>query len=84
MILRTPQQMRIPPNSPGKEALDEFAGAVNTDLRNLVDGMLRWVTTAPASPTSAGVKGDCVRDGDYLYICIATNTWRRATLGDTW
>lgn len=35
---------------------------------------------APASPTAAGVRGTLIQNGNYLYICIATNTWRRADL----
>jgi hypothetical protein len=31
----------------------------------------------PASPTSTGTAGDMAYGPDYLYVCIATNTWRR-------
>lgn len=36
--------------------------------------------TPPATSTSTGVKGTIVRDGNYIYICIATDTWRRIEL----
>lgn len=41
------------------------------------------LVAAPATPTSAGVKGQRASDGSYMYECIATNTWRR-TLINTW
>lgn len=34
----------------------------------------------PATSTSAGVEGQSAQDGNYLYICVATNTWKRIAL----
>lgn len=34
----------------------------------------------PASATAAGEPGTISRDGDYLYICVAANAWKRAAL----
>ena len=34
----------------------------------------------PASSASVGTKGDVCYDSDYLYICVADNTWRRVAL----
>lgn len=36
--------------------------------------------TAPASSSAAGVAGEIRMTDDYIYRCIATNTWRRAAL----
>ena len=47
---------------------------------------LPTMTTANAAPSSAtdtGVKGDIRIDANYIYICIATNTWKRCPL-TTW
>ncbi len=33
--------------------------------------------TVPASDSDPGIKGQIAADVNYLYICIATNTWRR-------
>ena len=38
-----------------------------------------WVAP-PASATASGVAGDIAYDNSYVYVCIATNTWRRAAL----
>jgi hypothetical protein len=37
----------------------------------------------PASASAAGNQGDICWDANYVYICVATNTWKRASLG-TW
>lgn len=37
----------------------------------------------PASATSAGVAGQRAYDSSYVYVCTATNTWKRAALS-TW
>ena len=40
------------------------------------------VQVAPTTPTStsAGQPGEIVCDADYIYVCTAVNTWRRAAL----
>lgn len=40
---------------------------------------LGWVSP-PATATSTGVAGQKAYDANYLYICTATNTWRRTAL----
>lgn len=36
--------------------------------------------TPPTTATSGGAAGDIRFDSNYVYVCIATNTWRRAPL----
>ena len=36
--------------------------------------------TAPATSTATGIKGDVLVVADYLYVCTATDTWRRTAL----
>lgn len=47
-------------------------------------GNLSWVerasTSVPATATSTGRAGQVAYDASYIYICTATNTWRRALL----
>lgn len=38
------------------------------------------VVTVPASSVSDGTVGDVAIDSDYLYVCIATNSWKRVAL----
>jgi hypothetical protein len=52
---------------------------VFTDLQ--VDGALRFggKRTIPYA-TSGGFQGDVCHDDNYLYVCIANNTWKRVAL----
>lgn len=34
----------------------------------------------PISASSDGYKGEIVHDSNYVYVCIADNTWKRAAL----
>ena len=43
--------------------------------------------TIPASPSDTGTAGDIVWDSNYVYVCIATDTWKRFALsgfGGVW
>ena len=40
-------------------------------------------STVPSTASSTGTAGDIRYDADYVYICIATDTWKRAALA-TW
>lgn len=48
-----------------------------------IDAQHRLQGSAPASATAAGTVGDIRYDSDYIYICTATNTWKRAAIA-TW
>jgi hypothetical protein len=48
-----------------------------------IDAQHRLQGTAPASATATGTTGDIRFDADFIYICTATNTWKRAAL-TTW
>lgn len=39
--------------------------------------------SAPANSSSTGTRGQIAFDSSYVYICVATNTWKRASLS-TW
>lgn len=44
---------------------------------------LKSLNTAPASATDTGVLGEIRVTSDHIYICVATNTWKRTPLA-TW
>jgi hypothetical protein len=44
---------------------------------------LRTANT-PASATATGEVGEFCWDSDYLYVCVATNTWKRVALTGGW
>lgn len=41
------------------------------------------VTGTPSASNATGTTGAVLWDSDYIYICVATNTWMRAPL-DSW
>lgn len=41
------------------------------------------LSSTPATSTSPGTTGDICWDADYIYVCIATDTWKRTAL-TTW
>ena len=44
---------------------------------------LSALNTAPASATATGTLGEIRYDANYMYVCVATNTWKRSAL-TTW
>lgn len=44
---------------------------------------LNALNTPPASATATGVLGEIRYDANYMYVCTATNTWKRSAL-TTW
>lgn len=46
-----------------------------------IEGNLVYTApTVPATSTSTGVAGQIAWDGDFIYVCTATNTWKRTAL----
>lgn len=71
-----------PENVANKNANNGYCGLDSTGKiasAQLPTNIVRWVS-APSSPTSTGVAGEASYDNDYLYICVATNTWKRIPL----
>lgn len=42
------------------------------------------LTTAPVSSTSTGTQGQLAYDGTYIYMCIASNSWKRVQWDAAW
>lgn len=40
-----------------------------------------FASLAPDSPTASGVAGQFAWDANYMYLCIANNTWKRVAIG---
>jgi hypothetical protein len=45
-----------------------------------VTGKLITTSTVPPTATSTGVAGQIAYDTNYVYVCVATNTWKRSSL----
>jgi len=52
----------------------------NVDLSAADVGAASAYVTAPANWNSVGTTGQVAWDGDYLYRCVATNSWRRVAM----
>ena len=62
----------------------EIAGAgLSVQNRINADGGLKISSGAPASATSTGSAGEIKWDTNYIYVCVATNTWKRVAVS-TW
>ena len=48
-----------------------------------INGDISVSTKTPASAGAAGVAGTITWDSSYIYVCTATNTWKRAAIA-TW
>lgn len=70
-------------------ALDGFVsgfsnGFYPTEFTKKGTGILQIITTnIPSTATSTGEKGTICWDTNYIYICTATNTWKRSAIS-TW
>ena len=59
-------------------------GAVEWTDDIAVKGKFRISTKGTiASATATGITGDIIWDENYIYVCIAANTWKRAAIA-TW
>ncbi len=66
----------------GTNSVDRFiitaAGALE-----LSGTVIHSTSATPASASAAGVAGTIAWDSNYIYVCVATNTWKRTALS-TW
>lgn len=53
------------------------------NLVQLGDTFNQATQKTPASAAAAGVAGDICHDASFVYVCTATNTWKRAAIS-TW
>jgi hypothetical protein len=68
----------------GDLEVDDNVGIATTSPTAKLDvnsNIIRLRTSkTPASASAAGNAGDICWDSNYVYICVATNTWKRAAL----
>lgn len=62
----------------GKVGVGTNAPTARLDLNS--DILRVRVAKTPATAADAGNPGDHCWDADYLYVCVASNTWKRAAL----
>mgnify|MGYP003678152667 CR=1 FL=1 len=57
------------------------AGVVDFEVAN--GNLILATTSTPASASATGVTGSITWDASYVYVCTATNTWKRTAIA-TW
>jgi hypothetical protein len=66
----------------GRKATGAIQGLSETDVRAIL-GYAKWVD-APLTNTSSGTKGTIAEDGNYVYVCLATDKWGRIPIATNW
>lgn len=57
--------------------------ATFTAFDSTMAGTFRLAGSAPSSSTDTGTAGQIAVDADYIYVCTATDTWKRVAIA-TW
>lgn len=70
--------LKIRDGSKERFTFERTTGAFKANKFQLND-----LNTAPASSTAPGTKGEIRVTSDFIYVCVATNTWKRTALS-TW
>lgn len=52
-------------------------------VASFIPGGFTIVSNPPASATATGTTGQVTWDANFIYVCVATNTWRRTAIA-TW
>lgn len=71
------------PTLTGSELIPLYQGSVSYQATATQISRVNGPVTAPASASASGTAGTWAYDTSYVYICVATNTWKRAALS-TW
>lgn len=58
-------------------------GATDGTVTVAGDSITVATSRTPASATATGTTGQIVWDSNYVYVCVATNTWKRSAIS-TW
>ena len=66
----------------GKVGIKQTTPTVELEVNGTTktSSLIISTNSPPASSTSTGTKGTVTYNNDYLYICIATDTWKRIAL----
>lgn len=68
-------------DSSGTLTLPSGGDIKNSSGNSIICNIPCPTSSVPATVTSIGIAGQIAYSSSHLYICVATNTWRRASLG---
>ena len=60
--------------------LEKGGGMADDGNLSTIEDIRCHLVQTPASATAAGVAGTIVVDATHIYVCVATNTWKRADI----
>ena len=72
---------RVRINASGNMGIGTTAPTEKLDINS--DKIRLRTSNTPSSASSTGAKGEICYDANYIYVCTATNTWKRVALS-TW
>jgi len=72
-----------PNQAPTNADLGDLAYQDMNKLPTINTAQLIVATQTPASASASGVAGTIAWDADYIYVCVATDTWKRVAIA-TW
>ncbi len=82
---KSAERLRITSNGDVGIGTTSPSQKLEVDGEVLSDGYrLAAMQTAPVARNSTGTLGEIVIDGDYIYVCYATNSWSRVALETSW
>ena len=67
---------------------ERFYGGERVDIHvynrysSLISSSSKMIDTPPSSSSDVGIPGQTAYDDNYLYVCTASNTWKRTALED--
>lgn len=67
-------------NSSGTIVLPAGGDIKNSSGNSIICNIPCPTSSVPATMTSTGTAGQLAYDSNHVYVCVATNTWRRANL----
>jgi hypothetical protein len=56
------------------------SGTISYSGTTVTNGLLVASSSTPASASATGTTGQICWDSSYVYVCVATNTWKRSAL----
>jgi len=66
------------------DTIDGQIDTINDEIDNISTGSILEYVSVPSSPTDTGTQGQRAYDSNYVYECVATNTWVRYAAASSW
>ena len=80
-VFRNASTVQMVIDASGNVGINNEDPAIKLDIAS--DSIRIRTAKTPASAAAAGVQGQIAWDADFIYVCVATNTWKRVGIA-TW